>query len=136
MQLRASGFALSTPLHVALSHASSLACAGTNNLGPRCALVMCEPPLDVEVELDDLTGLLEAMDIDVADSADEAATAWEASELDVAALKADFSAIGEREASAEVSAWEAAFGKAEVTDVVAEEAAPDEDDGFGEFVTY
>ena len=129
-------------LRVSMTEVSP-ACQATNEHSGDCALTATcarqqTPDLDdVDIVVDDISNLLEAMDVS-ADAEDEAATAWAASELDVEALKQAFAEIkGDDDAD-----WKAAFGeKAEITDIVVDE---DEDasgsggdvGGFGEPITF
>lgn len=100
---------------------------------------------DDDIVLDDISGLLEAMDIDApASGSDEAATAWEASQLpselpllDVDGLKQSLLAMKEEEERAENAEWKSAFGAgAEVGDIVIDEADSGSDDDVGEIVTF
>ena len=97
--------------------------------------VLCDD--ESEIELDDISELLEAMDI-TAEADMEGATAWEASQLtgDVEKLRQSFSALKQKEQFADASSWKRAFGEqAEVTELVdASLELEDGEDGF-EFVT-
>lgn len=97
---------------------------------------------DDDIVLDDISNLLEAMDIS-ADADDEAATAWEASELDIDSLKQALATIKSEGEDAKVTDWKAAFGEnAEVTDVAVDAAAEgggddvDLDGDFGDAITF
>ena len=99
---------------------------------------------DGDIELDDISNLLEALDV-AAEPGEEAATAWEASqlpsELSVDGLKRSFAMLKEEGKRAEQAGWREAFGdQAELTDLEPEDerggADDDGDEGFGEFVTF
>jgi hypothetical protein len=104
-------------------------------------------PGDEDFELDDLSSLLEAMDI-AAQPGMGAAMASEASQLapdlasafDVDALKQSLATFKEEAKRAEQTSWKEAFGeKAEVTDAADTDWSDVEDgssDGFSEFVDY
>lgn len=101
---------------------------------------MTDIEVDDEIELDDVSNLLEAMDIAADSIDDEAATTWEASELNLDDLKQSLAALSDSMATAEQADWKNAFGAtAEVTDIATDEreAAPDQTgDDDVEFVTY
>lgn len=101
--------------------------------------VSLEPDESFDVELDDISNLLEAMDI-AADPEMEAATALQASqlptELDVDSLKQSLAKLKEDEELAAQTKWQAAFGSAAEAIDTTDGEADDDADGFGEPVTF
>jgi len=98
-----------------------------------------EPDESVTVELDDISKLLEAMDI-AADPDMEAATALQASqlptELDVDSLKQSLAKLKEDEELADQSKWQAAFGEAAQVVGKSDGETENDDGGFDEPVTF